>query len=135
MYTSCCTSKCLSHISLRFKRPSLVPFPTCFGCCERYFLYRINTTILQHCKKALRYRRYQYSSPILGIEPPVVATAISNRTIHTLFRYIVKYSTPHLIIDISKYRDTMKYRYRTFTSVAILPYIEHRTGTNVHVCK
>ena len=27
MYTSFCTSKCLSHISLRFKRPSLVPFP------------------------------------------------------------------------------------------------------------
>ena len=34
--------------------------------------------------------------------------------------------------DISKYRDTIKYRYQTFTSIAILRYIEYRTSTNVY---
>ena len=38
-------------------------------------------------------------------------------------------STIHTILDISKYRDTTKYRYRTFTSIAILRYIEYRTST------
>ena len=36
----------------------------------------------------------------------------------------------HSILDISKYRDTVKYRYRTFTSIAILRYIEYRTSTS-----
>ena len=46
---------------------------SCFGCCKRYFRYRINQTILQNCRTALRYRRFQYASPILGIELSVVA--------------------------------------------------------------
>ena len=33
---------------------------------------------------------------------------------------------------ISKYRDTTKYRYRTFASIAILRYIEYRTSTSPH---
>ena len=40
------------------------------------------------------------------------------------------WSLIHSIFDISKYRDTTKYRYRTFTSIAILRYIEYRTSTN-----
>ncbi len=41
------------------------------------YRYRTNHTILQHCKTALPYRRYQYASPIFGIELSVVATVIS----------------------------------------------------------
>ena len=44
---------------------------------------------------------------------------------------VAQVSSDHSILDISKYRDTMKYRYRTFTSIAILRYIEYRTSTNL----
>ena len=39
------------------------------------------------------------------------------------------------IPKISKYRDTTKYRYRIFTSIAILRYIEYRTSTTDNHCK
>ena len=42
---------------------------------------------------------------------------------------IAQVSSDHSIFDISKYRDTVKYRYRPFTSIAILWYIEYRTRT------
>ena len=50
----------------------------------------------------------------------------------TRYLYIAQVSSDwsliHSIFDISKYRDTTKYRYRTFTSIAILRYIEYRTS-------
>ena len=39
------------------------------------------------------------------------------------------------IPKISKYRDTTKYRYRNFASIAILRYIEYRTSTTDNHCK
>ena len=36
------------------------------------------------------------------------------------------------IPKISKYRDTTRYRYRTFASIAILRYIEYRTRTSTY---
>ena len=39
----------------------------------------------------------------------------------------------HSIPQILKYRDTTKYRYQTFTSIAILLYIEYRTSTTRYV--
>ena len=55
----------------------------------------------------------------------------------TRYLYIAQVSSDwsliHSIFDISKYRDTTKYRYRTFTSIAILRYIEYRTSTSVLV--
>ena len=37
------------------------------------------------------------------------------------------------IQQISKYRDTTRYQYRTFASMAILRYIEYRTSTNIYI--
>ena len=52
----------------------------------------------------------------------------------TRYLYIAQVSSDrsmiHSIFDIAKYRDTTKYRYRTFTSIAIVRYIEYRTSTS-----
>ena len=45
----------------------------------------LNCLVLQNCKTAVRYRRYQFASPTFDIELPVVGTAISR--CWTMLRY------------------------------------------------
>ena len=68
---------------------------SCFGCCERDFRYRINQTILQNCKTSLGYRRYQYASPILGIDLSVVARVrfTSLHWIHVQTYHVISWCT------------------------------------------